>query len=179
VLVWDEINGAESYTVQVSTDIDFSILVAERSDVSDPMFEVNELESLTTYYWRVRASNEAGYSDWSEGWSFTTYDVTSVRELAGGIPDAFNLEQNYPNPFNPATTIRFAIPEASSVRMEVYNMLGQRVATLIDGEHYTAGTYEAVWDARDDMGREMSSGMYIYRISAGDYVSVKKMLLMK
>jgi len=179
ILVWDESNGAENYMIQVSTDSDFSEIVVEGSEITDSMFEVTGLESLTTYYWRVRAWNSAGWCDWSEVWSFTTYDVTSVRELAGGIPDAFNLEQNYPNPFNPATTIRFAIPEASSVRMEVYNMLGQLVATLIDGEHYTAGTYEAVWDARDDMGREMSSGMYIYRISAGDYVSVKKMLLMK
>ena len=179
ILVWEENDRTDSYHVQVSTDSDFSDIVAEGSDITDLSFEITGLESLTTYYWRVRAANEAGYSDWSAVWSFTTYDVTSVRELAGGIPDEFNLEQNYPNPFNPTTTIRFDIPEAASVRMEVYNMLGQRIATLIDGEFYTAGTYEAIWDARDDMGREMSSGMYIYRITAGEYVNVKRMLLMK
>ena len=179
MLVWEETEGADSYNIQVSKANDFSDFVVEEDSLSGLSYDIDGLESLTTYYWRVRAANKAGYSNWSEVWSFTTYDITSVRELADNIPDKFNLEQNYPNPFNPATTIRFALPKAATVQLEIYNMLGQRVATLINGEHYTAGTYEAIWDARDDTGNEVSSGLYIYRISAGEYMNVKRMVFMK
>lgn len=179
MLVWEESERAESYQLQLSTESDFSELVADSSGIIDRSFDVTGLEGLTTYYWRVRASNERGESEWSAVWNFTTYDVTSVDELAGGVPEEFRLEQNYPNPFNPVTTIRFAIPEAATVRLDVYNMLGQRIATLIDGELYSAGTYETVWDARDETGSEVSSGMYIYRISADEHVTMKKMLFMK
>ena len=178
-LYWNESENAENYRVQVATISDFTEIVADSSGITDLSFDIDGLESLTTYYWRVRAENADGPGDWSATWSFMTYDVTSVRELASGIPGDFILEQNYPNPFNPITTIRFAIPEAATVRLEVYNMLGQRVTTLINDEHYSAGTYEAMWDARDATGNEVSSGIYVYRISANDYVNVRKMLLMK
>ena len=178
-LLWNSVPRATSYRIQVSKHSDFSETVYDQGDILNTFFIITDLEGDTEYFWRVRGISDRGEGNWSEVWSFITDDVTSVRELAGNIPDKFGLEQNYPNPFNPATVIRFGLPESATVRLEVYNMLGQRVATLIDGEHYTAGTYEAVWDARDEMGREMSSGMYIYRISAGEYVNVKKMLFTK
>ena len=179
MVLWNAVPTATHYHVQLADNNNFETPVVDNDGISNTFFTVSELDTATQYYWRVRAISDVGAGDWSSTWSFTTKDVTSVRELAGGIPDEFNLQQNYPNPFNPTTTIRFGLPEASAVRLDIYNMIGQRVATLIDGEHYTAGTYEAMWDARDEMGREMSSGMYIYRITAGEYVNVKKMLLMK
>ncbi|UCD94394.1 MAG: T9SS type A sorting domain-containing protein [Candidatus Zixiibacteriota bacterium] len=89
------------------------------------------------------------------------------------LPASFELYQNRPNPFNPATTIAFALPEKAWVRLDVFNLLGQRVATLADGE-FEAGNHEVAWNAQD-----APSGVYFYRISAATKVLTKKMLLLK
>jgi hypothetical protein len=94
------------------------------------------------------------------------------------IPDVFALHQNYPNPFNPVTNIVYDIPEASEVKITIYNITGQNVRTLAQGQH-EPGRYRVQWNATNDYGNPLSSGMYIYRIHAGDFVSVKKLILMK
>jgi len=94
------------------------------------------------------------------------------------VPKVFALEQNYPNPFNPITTIKFALPEPASVRLEVYNLLGQRVITLIDKE-LPAGDYTTRWEGTDNSGQPVASGVYLYRIDAGKFKSSKKMILLK
>jgi len=94
-------------------------------------------------------------------------------------PEAFALANNYPNPFNPATTIKYALPEASQVRLEVFNVVGQVVSTLVDN-HQNAGRYVVQWDATNDQGHSLSSGLYFYRLQAGgEFLEVKKMLLLK
>lgn len=102
---------------------------------------------------------------------------TSVEQLPE-IPTEFALQQNYPNPFNPTTTIRFDIPQASEVRLNIYNSVGQLVRTLVN-DFYATGAYTVTWDARDDAGLRVASGLYYYRISAGDFNSVRKLVLMK
>jgi ligand-binding sensor domain-containing protein len=100
--------------------------------------------------------------------------VTSLDETATtDMPTEYLLHQNYPNPFNPSTTIEFSLPHAGYVTLKVYNVLGEEVAGLIAGDH-TAGTFKATWDASD-----MPSGVYFYRLMAGDYVQTKKAVLMK
>ena len=94
------------------------------------------------------------------------------------VPVSFELGQNYPNPFNPTTTIQYALPEPVKVTLRVYNILGQVVRTLVD-EHKEAGYYQADWDGKDQVGRSLSSGVYIYKIQAGDFVETKKMQLIK
>jgi hypothetical protein len=89
------------------------------------------------------------------------------------VPKAFLLHQNYPNPFNPTTTIRFELPHASKVSLKVYNVLGQEAVTLID-EDKSAGVYEVRFNAVN-----LSSGMYVYRIHAGDFVATKALMLLK
>lgn len=89
------------------------------------------------------------------------------------IPKSYDLSQNYPNPFNPSTTIKFAIPQSSLVTLKVYNILGKEVASLVN-ENMSAGNYEVDFNAA-----ALSSGSYFYRITAGDFTSVKKMLLVK
>lgn len=94
-------------------------------------------------------------------------------------PEAFALRNNYPNPFNPSTTIKYALPEASYVQLEVYNVVGQVVRTLV-ADHQNAGRYVVQWDATDDSGQNLSSGIYFYRLQAGgEFLEVKKMLLLK
>ena len=88
-------------------------------------------------------------------------------------PTTFALEQNYPNPFNPATMIRYQLPEQRMVNLSVYNMLGQEVARLVDGVQ-EAGYKEVEWNAS-----RLASGVYIYRLTAGDFVQVHKMVLLK
>ncbi|MEZ4700752.1 MAG: FG-GAP-like repeat-containing protein [Rhodothermales bacterium] len=97
---------------------------------------------------------------------------------AQDLPTEFALEGNYPNPFNPTTTIRFALPEAAPVRLEVYDAMGRRIATLLDSS-LEAGRHEAMWDGRTDAGVTVASGVYLYRIDAGSFSAVKSMLLVK
>ena len=98
---------------------------------------------------------------------------TSVRDDGGEIPQAFSLSQNYPNPFNPSTTIRFALPKSGRIELKVYNALGQEVATLVN-EDKAAGTYSLQWNAG-----ELASGVYFYRLKAGEYTDTRKLLLLK
>jgi hypothetical protein len=88
------------------------------------------------------------------------------------------LDQNYPNPFNLSTEVRFTLPDAAKVTLSIYNILGQKVTTLVDGEK-TAGTHSVFWDGKDKSGAEVASGIYFYRIKAGDFQEQKKMLLIK
>jgi hypothetical protein len=93
-------------------------------------------------------------------------------------PTVFSLSQNYPNPFNPKTIIRFGLPKDSWVKLEIYNVLGQKVKTLVD-EKLTTGLKEVEWDGVNDKGFEVASGIYFYKISADDYSDIKKMVMLK
>ncbi len=94
-------------------------------------------------------------------------------------PETFALVNNYPNPFNPATTIKYALPQAADVELTIYNVVGQAVRTLV-AEHQNAGRYVVEWDATNDHGHSLSSGMYFYRLQAGgEFLETKKMLLLK
>jgi hypothetical protein len=100
--------------------------------------------------------------------------VTDVRPIEGdGVPKVYSLEQNYPNPFNPSTRIKYSIPEEARVTLTVYNLLGQRVATLVN-ETQRAGSYIAVFE-----GPSFATGIYFYRLEAGNFTQVRKMILMK
>jgi len=91
----------------------------------------------------------------------------------------FSLGQNYPNPFNPSTTLVFALPEASTVSLSIYNVQGQQVRSLLSEAVMGSGYHDAVWDATDERGRPVSAGIYFYRLKAGGYTETRKMLLLK
>lgn len=94
------------------------------------------------------------------------------------IPREFELHQNYPNPFNPVTSIHVSLPRSASTRIEIYNMLGQIVSVLVDKD-LPAGLHRFEWDARDVTGRPVSSGVYVYRLVAGDFATSRTMALLK
>ena len=95
---------------------------------------------------------------------------------ASALPTRFGLGQNYPNPFNPGTVIPYQLATAGYVRLEVFNVLGQQVVTLVDGEQ-AAGSYTAQWDARDGSGYGVAAGVYVYRLTAGDATATRRMVL--
>ena len=102
-----------------------------------------------------------------------------VESQDATVPESFTLSQNYPNPFNPATTIRFDLSRSEEIELAVYNLTGQKVATLAYGLR-EAGVYTVRWDGRDDDRRELASGVYLYRLEAGEgVVETRRMLLLK
>ena len=105
-------------------------------------------------------------------------DGNAVGDELSELPSQFDLKQNYPNPFNPMTTIRFDLPDDRSVRIEVFAIDGRRVTILVD-RALPAGRHEVVWSGRDEVGRPVASGTYLYRIAAGENVETRRMTLVK
>ncbi len=128
-----------------------------------------------TLYWRVKAIGENGDSYWpySDVWSFTLTDPVVEAKPMTGIPASVELKANYPNPFNPTTEISFGLPKATHVRLEIFNIMGCRVATVVD-ETMSAGYHIVTWD-----GSKVGSGVYLYRLTADNKTLTKKMLLVK
>jgi hypothetical protein len=137
--------------------------------VDIPLSDFEPTVNLTEVFQLMFTGNGTIYLD---NIYFSTM-VSDVKEIQGALPSNYNLEQNYPNPFNPTTNIRFNLPEANQVMLKVYNTLGQEVATLVNG-FMNAGTFEVNFDANN-----LPTGTYFYSISAGDFKSVKKMILIK
>jgi hypothetical protein len=94
------------------------------------------------------------------------------------LPLVFNLKPNYPNPFNPTTAIDYSIPKHGHVSLAVFNIIGQRVKTIVDGDQ-SAGNYTVYWDGKDEFGQPVASGIYIYRLSAENESKTRKMVLLK
>ncbi len=107
------------------------------------------------------------------GITYVISDLTDVKQAHNTIPENFNLEQNYPNPFNPSTTINYEIPQSSLVSIKVYDDLGREVATLVNGQKST-GNYTVEFNASN-----LASGIYFYRMQAGNFLSTKKLILLK
>jgi len=178
-LTWDE-----------SPDPDFNFFSVYRGDqpgfdpltqgteigtTTAPVFDDADVQDGETWYYRVVAwdfNNNLG--------EFSVEVFNTVTGIGDGVavPREFALEQNYPNPFNPTTTLRYSLKDNVSVSLKIYNTLGQLVRTLVD-ENQTAGFKEVVWDGNNDFGQKVASGMYIYRINAGDFVQAKRMTLLK
>ncbi len=117
--------------------------------------------------------NMKTYAAWWLWAALAGWDVSLDAEDNALPPSEFSLEQNYPNPFNPTTTIRFSLPKSGNVKLTVFNLLGQEVATLLN-EHKSVGNYEVKFNAEG-----LSSGVYIYRIESGSFIESRRMMLVK
>jgi len=112
---------------------------------------------------------------------FNASDIkTSIQfDTPDFIPENYALRQNYPNPFNPTTNIVYELPVGARVKLEVFNMLGQKVRTLVKNKDQAIGVHQIQWDGKDDLGLKVGSGVYIYRLDAGTFTESRKMLLLK
>jgi photosystem II stability/assembly factor-like uncharacterized protein len=127
--------------------------------------------------WDKTAGN---WSQWNETYFMraTIQTTTSVAEIDNRIPDNFEVSQNFPNPFNPVTKFRYALPEGRNVSIIIFDITGRKVTELVNN-YQNPGTYEVTWNGKNDFGEQVSSGMYIYSIKAGEHKLSKKMLLLK
>jgi len=130
---------------------------------------------------------DPGTSTWSKLTSpndYTLFMRATIKsfpaavEIDSGVPDKFEVSQNYPNPFNPSTTIKYALPSAISVSMDIYDINGKQVAELVNNRQ-NAGTYTVIWNGKNNFGIPVSSGIYYCRIIAGNFVKTSKMVLLR
>ena len=170
------VNGA---TVSIDQDTSGRVVMVPLADIYG-VLEDNGVEDTLGFHWNVVSTDGQLTTDASNGPRYVIFDIgymlSSEEEL--GIPDVFALHQNYPNPFNPVTTIRYDVPEQSNIRVDIYNVLGQKVAELVNKTHQP-GFYAVSWDGTNTMGSALGSGMYFYRIDAEKFTAVKKLLLVK
>jgi len=165
-----------NYTVYRSSNADFSpnARLQTHYETADTSLTLSENE--TGYYYRVAANDIHGnQSEYSA--PLTVTSSGTQNELAG-IPQTYSLQQNYPNPFNPTTQITYGIPEKSHVRLTVFDLLGNKVATLVNAEQ-TAGWHQLKWRGKDQQGQQVSTGIYFLRIEAGSFHATRKMAFLK
>ena len=106
------------------------------------------------------------------------YLISEESGIIEELPESYKLYQNFPNPFNPATTISFDLPNDNLVKINIYNLLGQKVKSLLNLK-LTAGTHEIIWDGKNEVGQSVSSGLYLLTIKTGEYSALKKMILLR
>ena len=105
--------------------------------------------------------------------------ITPVEDVKNNLPVEYSLEQNYPNPFNPSTKINFNLPKNSNVKLEIFNIIGEKITTLISNKEYQPGSYTVEWNGANQFGKQVPSGVYLYKIRADKFSSVKKMMMIK
>lgn len=160
-LSWEASERATNYRVQISTEQDFSQIPIQATSSQTTFTVQNPLEFATIYYWRVKAVNIGGESDWSAVGTFTT----EVRET--------KIFSNYPNPFNNSTTVKYQLSEQLPITVEVYDIGGRRVAQLVDKEQ-AAGVYFVPFNASS-----VASGTYLLRFIAGEVTDIQKLTVIK
>ena len=173
LFAWHLVDYATLYHFQLSANEKFDSLFVENDNLADSIYSYEGKLLTRKYFWRVRAKNVLGFSQWSEAFSFSIERTTGINNEEKTIPICFSLGQNYPNPFNPNTIISFGIPKRSSVKIIVYNILGQIVETLLN-EQKESGFYKILFNAPN-----LSSGVYICSLKAGDYFASIKMIFQK
>jgi hypothetical protein len=167
-----------SYTLVYATDANDSstyVMIPTAEETTT----MSTLANNTEYFWWVMANDEDGLSTQSNDGEVNSIVVgTLAIDPNSLIPNVFALHQNYPNPFNPTTTLQYDLPEDAQVNIMIYDLMGREVKTLVNNKQ-TAGFKSVLWDATNNLGQPVSAGMYLYRISAGNFHQVKKMILLK
>lgn len=162
------------YGVQLSADSTFTTTLINTDTVTLTQYQVPAgiLNHNVRYFWRVRAINIGGEGPWSPVWNFRT-GLVGLSQTGNEIPVQYNLYNNYPNPFNPVTKIKFDIPQQSFTKLMIYDISGKEISVPFSRE-LNPGSYEAEFNASN-----LPSGVYFYKLIAGGYTDVKKMILVK
>lgn len=175
--VWNLYAAADSSVIiSVASDNDsLDATISLDYETVDGLLESEGLSNgeSANFVWNVTATSNGDTTVSNYYYLTLTRGMLTSNEGENGIPAQFSLKQNYPNPFNPTTNISFELPQAANVQLTVYDMLGRKVATLVN-ERMSSGTHAVAFDAS-----RLASGMYIYRIEAGSFESIKKMMLIK
>ena len=169
---WEQVKYSTGYEMMISSKEDFSENVSTHKSDGSFMSLDNPLDSgHEKYYWKVRGINSTKKGDWSHTHMFNVGIINSNEPMLE-ITD-YELYQNYPNPFNPSTQIKYALPTANQVTLDVFNSVGQKVMELVNGQQ-SAGYHTATFDASG-----LSSGVYLYKLTTPSFTQTKKMLLIK
>lgn len=171
-------NGYDFITIYDGLDTTATVLGKEKytgKDIDETFTATNSAGAITVMFY---SDEMIAMSGWEAVINTNNYTGIDNR-LVNQIPEVFDLQQNYPNPFNPSTTIKYDLPEDAFVTIEIFNIIGQKVTTLINKEEKKAGVHSIVWKGRNSGGGSVSSGIYFYRISANKFVKTKKMIYLK
>ena len=179
--LWTGVAKTTSYQLWIDSDSFFVPPLLKDTTVTSAGCIISGL-SGTKVWWKVRGYNsQKGYGPWSDLGSFTDVPMEKKEDLV----EKFSLSQNFPNPFNPSTQIPFTVNGSQFIvnspvhtTLNIYNILGQRVRTLVD-EEKLPGDYKVVWDGKDEIGKDVASGIYFYKLKSGDFSQSKKMLLLR
>ena len=173
-----------TYEFESSSDISFLGTIIQNSGTTSAWVLFSAIAgSMETEYvsgtWSVLVTDGIDTVDADNAPFTLTLDGSALAiDPMDLIPEVFALHQNYPNPFNPVTTLRYDLPEQAHVEIMIFDIMGREVKRLVNVQQ-TAGFKSVVWDGTNEWGQPMSAGLYFYRISAGDFHSVKKMVLLK
>jgi len=169
-LTWDSVNEAETYSLHVSENSDFTSLFIEESEITETSFWCEELNENTVYYWRTNATNEGGTSSWSALRQFTTETVSNIDQKTDQVLSL----RSYPNPFWNNSNIVFSLSEASNIKLSILNIFGDEIESIVNAK-LEAGNYHYTWNASEVNN---ANGFYICRLIAGkNTVSVKLFLI--
>tara|TARA_B100001123_G_scaffold445720_1_gene598058 strand:+ start:6334 stop:9891 length:3558 start_codon:yes stop_codon:yes gene_type:complete len=174
---WDpsEDDDFQYFLLQRGIDENFSTNIYTTFELAETIYTDEEIDLGQEYFYRLAAFDHAGNrSEFTQSMSATALGT----DQDGMIPDVFALHQNYPNPFNPETKIRYDLPEDGMVIINIYDLMGRNVKSLVN-EIQTAGYRSIYWNATNDYGESVSAGMYIYTIRAGMFMDTRKMVLLK
>jgi hypothetical protein len=166
---------ADGYVIERKQSPQTSFTVLDTLMGSRNEYVDKKVEQAQTYTYRTRAYKGDAESDYSNEASL---NLTGIKKGEEGIPTEYSISQNYPNPFNPNTVINYALPKSSLVTIKIYNILGEEVKILLHGQ-LQAGYYTIQWNGDNNSGHSVASGMYIYRVDAGQYVKTMKMMFLK
>jgi photosystem II stability/assembly factor-like uncharacterized protein len=167
---WNSVPSATSYRIKISSDSLFNSTIKDSTIAMDSTVFSGFPNGY--YYWKVAGINIGGTGAYSSVWKFQV-NSSGINMVSSVIPKEYKLYNNYPNPFNPTTKIKFDILKNGLTKITVYDMLGREIKTLIN-ENLTAGSYEVEWNATN-----FSSGIYFYKMTSGNFTSIKKMVLLK
>jgi hypothetical protein len=172
-LKWTSVEGASSYDVMISNKQDMSDITTLYQFLELPSVSMRNPANNKTYYWKALARKELTTGEWSEIYSFAVKDVGCSVNNSEDLPESYSLSQNYPNPFNPSTTIQYSIVEPAFVTIKIFDVYGREVETLVN-KNLPVGRFSTTWEPR-----KITSGVYYYKIVAGKYNEVRKMIYLK